>query len=161
MANIVYHYAKLPPIAHTPKVSTVYKEFVEVDEVEVVDKEKEIYNVKKFSKVKKSYDTQKLANSFKGFGIESIIKKFALTGDESLFGTISGDTFTDLTKMPESIHDLRKVVQKGDIAKSKLENLTGKKIDSITQSDLDKAIAEAVDKILISKGLKKEDVVNE
>lgn len=158
---IVYHYKKLPPVAKHPEVSSIYEEYLEVDEVEVIDKEKDIYNVKKVLKRKKSIDTHKLANSFKGFGVESIIQKFVLTGDPSVLGTITGDTFTDLTNMPDNIHDYKKVIDKGSIAKEKLEAFTGKKIDTISQTDLDKAINDAIDKILTAKGLKKEETVNE
>lgn len=158
---IVYHYKKLPPVAKPPVVSPIYEEFIEVDEVEAVDKENDIYNVHKVRKVKKKIDTHKLANSFKGFGVESIIQKFVLTGDPSVFGTVTGDTFTDLTNMPDNIHDYKKAIDKGNVAREKLEVFTGKKIDSISQADLDKAINDAVDKILAAKGLKKEDVKDE
>lgn len=158
---IVYHYKKLPPVAKFSVVSPIYEEFIEVDEVEAVDKENNIYNVHKVRKVKKKIDTHKLANSFKGFGVESIIQKFVLTGDPSVLGTVTGDTFTDLTNMPDNIHDYKKAIDKGNVAREKLEAFTGKKIDSISQADLDKAINDAVDKILAAKGLKKEEVKDE
>lgn len=120
--KIVYHYAKVPGVAKIPTASTIKNDFITVQEVKVIDKEKELYEVHEVRKVKKSVDTNKLAQSFAGScGVEAIMKKVAITGDTSILNTQTGEVFTDITKVPTTIHEAQALLAKGQKAFDSLD----------------------------------------
>lgn len=120
--KLVYHYANLPKVIPTKCVCSTKNEYKTVDTVHVIDKEKELYEVKKERVITKSVDTDKIAQSYAGStGVEAILKKVAITGDTTILNTQTGEVFTDITQVPTNIHEAQALIAKGQAAFESLD----------------------------------------
>lgn len=150
----------------TKKASTVKTEYKTVDDVIVVDKEKDLFKVGKKRIKTKEVDTNLLAQSYAGeAGIQAIFKQAVISADPSAIGTIydEKESITDLTGIPENLGEAKKLVEKQDqILKSLDKTLVGDAktaeefIASLTQEKIDSYIKARID-ALNNKGGKQDE----
>ena len=147
---IIYTRINAPKPVKTIRVPTIYKEIEVVSMAGEKDESTGLYEIIEVEKVVNTYDTNELTQSFRGqTGIEAIMKRVAITGDTSLFNTIttSSDVVFDATKLPKTLGEAKALGESVDSIYSGIpdELKKGQSVSdflaNITSSDIDAYIA--------------------
>lgn len=152
MPKVVFYSRKNPPKSYeSKKYSTIFQEVEMKKDVNVIDKQNDVYEIVEKSVVVNEYDTEELTKSFAGqTGLEAVMKRVAITGDVSLLGSALTPTETpivDATIVPNSIGEVKALADKVDALAGSIpaELLKGRSVEDFLRDITAEQVKEYVD----------------
>lgn len=111
---VIYNRLNPPKEVYSKSLPTKIVTFRRVQDVKVLDKDNDVFEIVEKSVIENEVDTAKLTKSYQGkTGLEAVIKRVAITGDFTLLEDNSPyPSFMDATKIPTTLGEVKQTAAK-------------------------------------------------